>query len=110
MTVLNEVQLLNFDSTTVECKNAKVALVGATRSDYVNTVDLRVMNYKEAMESPHRNKFEPGMDIEHAKLRKYGVVKEVDKSDLQPGDEIIDSTWANKLKPNSNVCCQVEAR
>jgi len=51
-----------------------------------------------------------GMDVEHAKLVKYGVVEEIDRNELRPDDELIDSTWANKLKPNGDVRCRVAAR
>ena len=65
MTALHELHCLNVDVSADTCGNAELHLVGATGTKYKNTKDLETVNYKGMMESPRKEMYDEGMEVEH---------------------------------------------
>ena len=44
------------------------SIAGATRTNYGNTAELNVMNYKQAMATIHHEEWEKAVKVEHKKM------------------------------------------
>jgi hypothetical protein len=58
---------------------------------------VNVLNYKQSMESPYRDKYDEGIVEEQYKMPRNEVFEEVNVDNIPPGTKLLDSTWANKL-------------
>ena len=111
MTALHEIHSLNVDVSADTCGESELHLVGATGTKYKNTKDIETVNYKGMMESPRKEMYEEGMEVEHEKFDKYNCWDKRPRADLLPGDEVIDGTWASRFKPCGGLpCCRMAAR
>ena len=88
-------------AATLVDETGEVFLVGASRHNYGNTVELNVINYnKQAMAAVDKEEWNKAIKVEHDKMVKYNVFKVINWKDLPPGTKLFDSTWAMKNKPN----------
>ena len=53
---LQELSLMSADAPSDEARSVEFGLVGAAGNNYGNTADLNVLNYKQSMDSPYRDK------------------------------------------------------
>jgi hypothetical protein len=107
---LKELSLLSAEILSDEGRYVETALVGATGNKFDNTADLNVLNYKQSMESPYRNRYVKGMDKEQYKMSRNEVFEEVHVNDIPPGTKLLDSTWANKLRADGLLRCHLAIR
>jgi hypothetical protein len=107
---LKELCLLSAEILSDEGRYVETALVGAAGNKFGNTADLNVLNYKQSMESPHRDKYVEGIDEEQYKMSRNEVFEEVHVDDIPPGTKLLDSTWANKLRADGLTRCHLAIR
>jgi hypothetical protein len=67
----------------------------------VNTNDLRVMKFKEAMKSGNMTQWQIAVDEEHGRMTKHNVWQAILCKDLPVAAKILTYMWAMKLKANS---------
>jgi hypothetical protein len=68
---------------------------------FVNTQELRVMTYNEAIKEPDGNCWKEEVENKLCRMIKNKVFKTVLKKDLLPETKIIDGVWAMKKKSSS---------
>jgi hypothetical protein len=107
---LSELSLLCAEMPSKEGKDVETGLVGATGTDYGNTADLNVLNYKQSMDSPYRDKYVEGIDEEQYKMSRNEVFEEVNVDDIPAGTKLLDSTMANKMKADGSTRCRLAIR
>jgi hypothetical protein len=89
----------------------EVANVGAgVGNGFINTQELQVMMYNEAINGPDGERWEAEFENEYQQMVKCKVFKPVLKSNLPPGTKIIDSVWAMKIKSNGTLHGRINAR
>ncbi len=77
---------------------------------FENTMELKPMKYKEAINGPDRKDWEKEIKTEHECMEKNNAWKPVKKSLLPKGTKVIDSAWAckknstRKLRGRLNAC------
>jgi hypothetical protein len=107
---LKELSLLSAEILSDEGRYIETALVGAAGNKFGNTADLNVLNYKQSMESPYRDRYVEGIDEEQYKMSHNEVFEEVHVDDIPPGTKLLDSTWANKLRADGLTRCRLAIR
>ena len=75
-----------------------------------NTNELKELSYEEAMASMDKTKWEALVDCVHEQMHKNDVWEVVDKDNIPPGADIIDSTWVMKKKSNGEYWARLAAR
>jgi hypothetical protein len=100
---LKELSLLCADMPSKVARTVETGLVSASGNEFSNTAELNVLNYKQSMESPYRDKYVEGIDEEQYKMSRSEVFEEVNVDDIPPGTKLLDSTWANKLKADGST-------
>jgi hypothetical protein len=65
---------------------------------FVNTKELHVMKFKQAMESKDSKQWERAVDEEHDRMIKHQVWQAILKHDILRAVKIMTSTWAMKKK------------
>ena len=94
-----------------ELKNIEFGCVGAgLGGGFQDTHELHVMKYDEAMNSPDREHWNKAVEEEHNRMKKHTMFEPVLISELPPGTNVIDSTWAMKKKANGAYRGRVAAR
>jgi hypothetical protein len=92
-------------------KLSEQGLVGAgLGGGFVDTNELRVMKYKEAMAGPDASKWETAVEEEHDQMLKHKVWEPVPIKDLPDGSKVLTSTWAMKKKANGTYRARMNAR
>jgi hypothetical protein len=107
---LKELSLLSAEILSDEGRFVETALVGVAGNKFGNTADLNVLNYKQSMESPYRDRYVEGIDEEQYKISRNEVLKEVHADDIPPGTILLDSAWANKLRADGLTRCRLAIR
>jgi hypothetical protein len=74
---LKELSLLSAKFVSDEGRYVETALVGTAGNKFGNTAGLNVLNYKQSMESPYRDRYVEGIDEEQYKMSRNEVFKEV---------------------------------
>jgi hypothetical protein len=74
------------------------------------TQELHVLDYKQAVLSRDRREWEEAIDEEHQRMMQHNVFVAVPKSSVPPGNRVIDTTWAMKLKANGVRRARLAAR
>jgi hypothetical protein len=92
---LKELSLLCADLPSEVATAVEIGLVGAAGNDFGNTAGLNVLNYKQSMDSPYRDKYVEGINEEQYKMSHNEVLEEVNVDNIPPGTKLLDSTWAN---------------
>ena len=84
----------------MKCKGTEeYTLAGATGTNYGNTVELNVMNYKQAMATVHHDEeWEKAVKVEHKKMVKDNVFSAVKPEDVPGNVKLMDFAWAMKKK------------
>jgi hypothetical protein len=87
----------------------EVSLVGAgIGGGFEHTGELKVMKYKEAMDSLDKTKWEQGVEAEHEKMITYQVFEPVDVNEVPQDAKILTSTWVIKKKADGT--CRARLR
>jgi hypothetical protein len=78
----------------------EMALIGAgIGGGFVNTEELHVMNYNEAIKS-ERDKWDYAVKEEHDRMVNNKVWQSLPINEIPEGTKIMASAWAMKKKPN----------
>jgi Reverse transcriptase (RNA-dependent DNA polymerase) len=77
---------------------------------FVNTQELHVMKFKEAMAGPEADKWEVAVNKEHARMVKSEVFKATLIAELPDGATVLSETWAMKKKVSGDHRARVTAR
>ena len=90
-------------AAVMKCKGTdEYTLAGATGTNYGNTAELNVMNYKQAMATVHHKEWEKAVKVEHEKMVKYNVFSAVKPEDVPENVKLMDFAWAMKKKANGS--------
>ena len=84
--------------------------VGAAGAGFVNTKELTVMKYDEAMRTGDKEEWDKAVLAEKQKMDKYSVLKQVYIKDLPKHAKILTTTWAMKKKANGVFRARMNAR
>ena len=104
---LDEVSLLAMHHMqTSEFTNVDAGIGGG----FENTKELKVMNYKEAINGPDGVRWQAEVKNKYQQMVANKVFEVVLRHDLQAGTKIIDSIRAMKKKINGMLCGQMNAR
>ena len=79
-------------------------------SGILNTNELKVIGYDEAMQRKDKKQWLSSIDEEHDRMLKNKVWMVIKKKDVPKNVDIIDSTWAMKKKANGQYCAHLAAR
>ena len=79
-------------------------------SGIMNTNELKVIGYDEAMHRKDKNEWMKSINEEHDRMMKNKVWMVVKKKDVPKNADIIDSTWAMKKKANGQYRARLAAR
>jgi hypothetical protein len=91
-------------------ESGEFAFVGAgLGGGFMNTSELHVMKYKEAIASSNCDKWQKAVDEEHERMLKHNVWKPVLRKNVPEGAKILTSTWAMKKKANGKYCARINA-
>ena len=103
---------LTFDELIDEFKRKdELAAVGAgIGGGFINTKELHVMKYKEAMSKPDRENWVQAVKEEHDRFLKYGVFKPVKIEDVPRDAKVITTTLAMKKKSNGTYRARLKMR
>jgi hypothetical protein len=99
-TILEMYQAGKMGQEEMSFVSENVTLVGAAGAGFINTKELMVMKYDEAMASPDKKHWEEAVMAEKEKMDKYKVLKERWIKDLPQHAKILTTTWAMKKKAN----------
>jgi len=84
-----------------EAELNEYGFVGAgTGGGFDSTLELKPLNYEEAMSGKDKPLWEVAMDEEQDRFVKHKAVKSVPRSSVPAGTRIMTSTWACKKKSN----------
>ena len=75
----------------------------------MNTNELKVIGYDEAMQRKYRNEWLNSINEEHDRMLKHKVWMVVKKKDVPENADIIDSMWAMKKKANGQYHARLPA-
>jgi hypothetical protein len=85
-------------------QSSEFANVGAgVGGGFENTKELKVMNYKEAINGPDGVRWQAEVENEYQRMVANKVFEVVLRNDFQAGTTIIDSVWAMKKKSNGTL-------
>ena len=94
-------ELAEFSLINIDVVNYEFGLVGASLGGgFDNTNELKPMKYKVAMAGPDKKHWEVAVEEEKVRFDKSGAVQAEMRSNLPPGTQVMDSTWACKKKSN----------
>ncbi|MGL5935252.1 MAG: reverse transcriptase domain-containing protein, partial [Cetobacterium sp.] len=89
----------------------EICMVGAgLGGGFINTQELHVMKFEEAMAGPEADKWEVAVDKEHSRMVKSEVFKATPIADLPEGATVLTETWAMKKKASGDHRARVTAR
>ena len=74
---------------------------------FLNTNELHVMKYHEAINSPDGEKWKAEVKKEHQRMVNSGVFEKVKLSKLPDNVKVIDTTWDMKKKSNGTHCGRI---
>jgi hypothetical protein len=87
-----------------------MALIGAgIGRGFVNTEELHVMNYNEAIKS-EKDKWDYAVKEEHDRMTDNKVFQPVPIDKIPEGTKIMTSAWAMKKKPNGTYRARINAQ
>ena len=99
-------------ATAVETEeNSEISLMGAgIGGGFDNTSKLKVMNYREAMQSPNAEDWKVEAKNEKLRFDKFKVVNLISLSQLTKGVKIMTTVWEIKKKPNGKLRGRLNTR
>jgi len=77
---------------------------------FVNTAELHVMKYNEAMASSDKEHWEKAVEEEHQRMLKHDVFQAIPRNEVPKDAKILTSTWAMKKKANGTFRARLNAR
>ena len=103
--------MAELDNSEVKTEGMKLALVGAgIGGGFANTNELKVMNYKQVMQSPDRAAWEEEIENEFKRFEKFNVFTVVPRNELPSDAKVMSTTWAMKMKTNGKLHGTLNAR
>ena len=85
--------MVELDNNEVIAEGRELALVGAgIGGGFVNTNELKVVNYREAMQSPDKDAWEEEIMNEYERFKKFNVVTVVSCSELPKNAKVLSTT------------------
>ena len=75
-----------------------------------DTKELKVLNYKKAMQSPNADEWHNEIRKELEQFDKYNTLIPVPRSLLPKGSKVLTTTWAFKMKSNCTCKGRFNAR
>ena len=98
-------------TTAVVEENVEISLVGAgVGGGFENTSELKVMNYREAMQSPDAEEWKAEVKNEKERFDKFNVITVVPRNEMKKGVKAMTTTWAMKKKPSGKLRGRLNAR
>jgi hypothetical protein len=89
----------------------EVALIGAGVGGGIShTSQLKVLNYKKAMQSPDADEWRKEIQNEKARFDKYNALTAVPRDSLPKSAKVLTTTWAMKQKSNGTQRGRLNAR
>jgi Reverse transcriptase (RNA-dependent DNA polymerase) len=86
-------------------------LVGAgIGGGFVDTQELHVMKFNEAMQTRDKNKWLKAVAEDHDHMKKYELFKPVKQSKLPKNAKVLSTTWEMKKKANGRFRARLTAR
>jgi hypothetical protein len=86
-------------------------MVGAgVGGGFINTNELHVLNFNQAMKTNDRDKWMHAIEEEHKKMVDYNVWEVVQPGDVPTDAKILTSTWAMKKKASGKFRARINAR
>jgi hypothetical protein len=79
---LKKLSLLCADLQSEVARTVATGLVCAAGNDFGNMAELNVLNYKQSMDSPYRDKYVEGIVEEQYKMSRNEVFEEVNVDDI----------------------------
>jgi hypothetical protein len=76
---------------------------------FVNTKELHVMKYKQAMATQDQASWTKAVQEEHERMVHHGVFKVTSRTQLPHGIKVLTSTWAMKKKSNGTYRARLKA-
>jgi hypothetical protein len=94
-----------------EKKENELSCVGAgLGGGFLNTEELHVMKYDQAMQTQDIKEWEQAVDKEHERMKGHEVWKAVPNNQVPKGAKILTTTWAMKKKANGTYRARLNAR
>jgi hypothetical protein len=91
----------NVESSEFHHNPYKTAFVGmGIGGGFINTEELHILKYSQAMKTPDKSKWLEAMENEHQRMIKHGVFEVMRSKDMEPGNKVIDMTCYMKKKAN----------
>jgi Reverse transcriptase (RNA-dependent DNA polymerase) len=92
-------------------KGFEMGLMGAgVGGGFINTQELHVLKYDQAMKGPDKKQWEEAVKEEHDRMIKNKVWKDVPKASVPKEATILTSTWAMKKKASGVYRARLNAR
>jgi hypothetical protein len=92
----------------IEDEDDELAAVGTSLGGgFLNTAELKPLNYEQAMGGSNKGKWLESMDEEKGHFDKHKVVEAVQRNQVPDGTRIMTSTWACKKKSNGTYCAHL---
>ena len=110
---LAQLDMLNNTEVTlnqVVAEEHELGLVGAGIDDGIDTDQLKVLNYKQAMNSINKDKFVHELKKEKKRFDKYKVLTPYKREDLPSDAKIMSTVWAFKQKADGSARGRMNAR
>lgn len=103
--------MTEFDNNKVITEGMELSLVETgIGGAFVNTNELKVMNYREAMQSLDGAAWEEEIKNELERFKTFNVFAVVPCSELQRNAKVVSTTLSMKRKTNGNHCGRLNAR
>ena len=77
---------------------------------FINTTELKVMNYKEATKGKNKNDWIKEVANEKSWFDRFNTLTVVKKKEIPKGAKIMTSTWDTKHKVNGKLCGRLNAQ
>ena len=108
MAELDRVELAN---TYMALRSMEMALIGAGVGGGIShTSQLKVLNYRKAMQSPDADEWRKEIQNEKARFDKYNALTAIPRDLLPKGAKVLTTTWAMKQKSNGTRRGRLNAR
>ena len=92
-------------------EDIEISQVGAgVGGGFENTSNLKVMNYREAMQSADAEEWKAEVQNEKERFDKFNVITVVPRNEMQKGIKAMTTTWAMKKKPSGKLRGRLNAR
>ena len=92
-------------------QSMELALIGAGTGGGINhTSELKVLNYKKAMQIPNAGDWLKEIDNKKSRFNKYNSLMPIKRESLPKGAKVLSTTWVMKFKANGTPRARLNAR